>query len=136
MIKNKAEKLRFGIVGAVNTVIDFGVLFLLTAGEAAPVAANIASTSLAFTFSFFANKHYTFKARGTANLRREIILFILVTLTGLWVLQSIVIYLFLLAAGSQQPGSFTLFAAKALATVVSLTWNYLLYSRVVFKTQP
>ena len=91
------------------------------------------STSIAFLFSFFANKKYTFKTNGT-NLVREMILFVVVTLTGLWVLQTLVIMLTLpwLTAITNQT-DVALLVAKLLATVVSMTWNYLLYTYIVFK---
>lgn len=124
---------RFALVGGVNTALDFGILFALKTAGLDPLIANIISTSLAFIFSFFANKKYTFKTTDT-NIRREITLFIVVTLFGLWVLQSLVIKgVSLLLATTPLSGAVILLIAKLLATVVSLTWNYLLYSRVVFK---
>lgn len=95
--------------------------------------ANIISTSVAFCFSFFANKRYTFNGRE-GNVVRQMILFIAVTLFGLWILQTLVIQLLtplllMLGYGS----SLTLLIAKLLATIVSLTWNYLLYRSIVFR---
>lgn len=131
-IKNSQEKLRFGVVGVANTAIDFGLLFGLRALGVPVVTANILSTSVAFCFSFFANKKYTFRAPGTANIKREIISFIIVTLFGLWVIQTGIISLIVWCFGSS---AFTLFIAKLVATIASLTWNYVLYSRVVFKKE-
>lgn len=131
-MKNSSQKLRFVIVGGMNTTIDFGVLFLLKTLGLPPIPSNIISTSCAFCFSFFANKKYTFKS-NTANVKREVILFVLVTLFGLWVLQTVVIKLVqLLLAHVGLSDNSVLFIAKILATIVSLTWNYILYSRVVF----
>lgn len=132
-IKNKAEKLRFGAVGAFNTVLDFGLLFLLRGLGLPTIPANIISSTTAFCFSFIANKKITFQAKGT-NLRREVTLFVIITLFGLWVLQSIVILtLKSLLSGVQLDDNLVLFIAKILATIVTLVWNYVLYSRVVFK---
>lgn len=130
--KNK-QALRFGIVGAVNTAIDFILLFVLKSLGLPVGISNILSTSVAFIFSFFANKKYTFRSTGT-NVVREIIMFIIVTLFGLWVLQSAVI-MFTLPLFSELTGSSDsgLLLSKLLATVVSLVWNYLLYSLLVFK---
>jgi putative flippase GtrA len=132
-IKNKTQKTRFIAVGGINTILDFGILFLLKSFGLPAISANIISTSVAFCFSFFANKKYTFKTNST-NIKREIVLFVIVTLFGLWVLQTVVIklvtYLF---SGIDIPETTVLFIAKLLATIVSLTWNYTLYSRVVFK---
>lgn len=134
-IKNKTEKLRFGLVGGINTVIDFGTLFTLTALGLPPLLSNVVSTTFAFFFSFFANKKYTFQSTGT-NIKREIALFTIITLFGLWVIQNIVITI-VTALLTPLPLSHTvvLFIAKIIATIASLVWNYTLYSRVVFKKQ-
>lgn len=134
ILKSNSQVLRFGGVGIVNTALDFGLLFVFKSLGLPIGISNIASTAVAFLFSFFANKKYTFKASG-ANIFREMILFTLVTLFGLWVLQTIVIQLSLPFFG-ELTGSdnFGLLAAKLLATIVSLMWNYFMYSRVVFRT--
>lgn len=132
-MKNKRQLLRFGLVGGINTALDFGLLFLFKALGLPVGIANILSTSIAFIFSFIANKKYTFKSTDT-NVLREMTLFVIVTLFGLWVLQTLVIQLTLpwFTNLLHQPET-SLLAAKLLATVVSLTWNYLLYSKLVFK---
>lgn len=132
-MKDKARLARFGIVGAANTVLDFGLLFILKSFGLPVELANIASTTAAFVFSFLANKKYTFKTSGT-NVGREMVLFVIVTLTGLWVLQTLVITLTLpwLTNITHQSDTALLFA-KLLATAVSMTWNYVLYTYIVFK---
>lgn len=132
LLKN-SQKLRFIAVGGINTAIDFGFLFLLKMIGLPVVAANIGSTSLAFIFSFVANKKYTFKS-SSKNVRRELVLFVLVTLTGLWLIQSSIIWLLMwLSSSSGYDESVRLLAAKLIATVASLTWNYVFYSKLVFK---
>ncbi len=132
--KKHADKLRFTIVGSINTVIDFSILFTLTMFLNIPKElANFISTSVSFLFSFFANKKYTFKSTSK-NLKRQFILFTIVTLFGLWVIQTIII-----AATTpvftnldiNKPAA--LLISKLIATAASLIWNYTLYSRVVFK---
>lgn len=131
--KNNAQKVRFLLVGGTNTVIDFGLLFLLRAFGLPTIPANIISTTSAFCFSFFANKKFTFKTTDT-NVKREVVLFIVVTLFGLWVLQTIVIALVAPLLSTVMPSmDMALLGAKLVATVVTLTWNYIMYSRVVFK---
>lgn len=132
-IKNKAQLLRFALVGGINTALDFGLLFGLRALGLPVELANIASTGAAFIFSFFANKKYTFRAQG-GNLLRQMLLFIIVTLFGLWVLQTLVISLTLPLLETSLGSSTALFVAKLLATGVSLVWNYVLYSTIVFRT--
>ncbi len=132
-IQNKSQKLRYGAVGIVNTAIDFGLLFGLNGLGLHPAIANIVSTTAAFCFSFLANKKVTFKTTGT-NLKREITLFIVVTLFGLWVLQTIVISIVgLVLSHSGLADSLILLIGKLVASCVTIVWNYTLYSKVVFK---
>ena len=132
LLKQHAEKFRFALVGGFNTALDFGLLFLLVSLGFDKIVANYISTSIAFVFSFFANKTFTFRATGDA--RREFITFVTITLFGLWVLQPIIITgVTALAAPLDVSESTTLVGAKLIATIVSLIWNYIMYSRVVFR---
>ena len=132
--KKHADKLRFTIVGSINTVIDFSILFTLTTLFNIPKElANFISTFVAFLFSFFANKKYTFKSTSK-NLKRQFLLFTIVTLFGLWVIQTIIITAttpVFTNLGINKPAA--LLISKLIATAASLIWNYTLYSRVVFK---
>lgn len=134
-MKNHETKLRFGLVGLVNTVVDFGVLFGLTNIFGLPkISSNIVSTTTAFVFSFFANRKYTFRSNDQKNIVKQMISFTVVTLLGLWVLQGTVLYM--VVPVLKQLGldsNMSLLLAKILATAVSLVWNYLLYSKVVFR---
>ena len=133
IIKNSRTLGRFVIVGGLNTALDFGILIGLTMLGLDKIVANIISSTTAFIFSFFANKKYTFKTTDT-NVAREMVLFVIVTLFGLWVLQTLVIWLTTpMAVAIFHDTSYALIASKLLATVVSMTWNYLLYSKLVFK---
>jgi putative flippase GtrA len=61
-------------------------------------------------------------------------LFVVVTLFGLWVLQTIVINLTMpLAKQIVGDQNIALLIAKLIATAVSLVCNYVLYSKLVFK---
>jgi len=132
-LKNSSTKARFLIVGGANTTIDFGLLFLLKALGLPAISANIISTTAAFCFSFFANKKYTFKTAGT-DIKREVILFIVVTLFGLWILQTLVIQAIMFALqNTSLSQEVLLLIAKLCATAVSLVWNYVMYSRFVFR---
>jgi putative flippase GtrA len=129
ILRNKQQKLRFGFVGVINTIVDFGLLFTLRYLGLPSVTANFVSTSVAFTLSFGLNKNVVFRAKGS-DIRREVTLFIITTLFGLWVLQTIVITVVDLVAPTS---SISLFVSKVLATIVTICWNYVMYSRVVFK---
>ena len=83
-------------------------------------------------FSFILNKNYAFESKD-GNVRREFVLFVLVTLFGLWVIQNIIIWLvmpILINFGLDE--NTALLFAKLAATAVSMVWNYLLYDRLVF----
>ena len=135
LLKKHETKLRFGIIGVINTALDFGLLFVFSSLFGIPRGfANMLSTSISFIFSFFANKRYTFKSSSKENVVREMVLFTVVTLFGLWVIQGLIIHFLtpvIINLGTTE--ELALLASKLIATVASLNWNYLLYSRVVFK---
>ncbi len=133
LLKKHAEKVKFIIVGGANTAIDFVILFGLTFLGVDKIVANFFSTSVALIFSFFANKSFTFKNKSE-NAKKQFALFLVVTLFGLWVIQPLVIW----GSTSLMESFITndalnLFIAKLIATVASLIWNYVFYSRLVFK---
>ena len=128
-----ADKLRFAIVGGANTALDFLVLFLFVNIGVDKIAANYISTSVALVFSFFANKSFTFK-NTDKNSKKQFAIFLVVTLAGLWILQPIIIWVVSMSLAPYITNEAALlFVAKLIATVASLIWNYLLYSRLVFK---
>lgn len=131
LLKKHASKLRFVLVGGTNTIIDFGLLFILVSVGLDKIPSNYISTTVAFVFSFFANRSYTFKSKG--NIKRQLILFIAVTLFGLWVIQPIIISG--VSYGLSTFGladNIVLLIGKIIATVVTMIWNYVLYARLVF----
>jgi putative flippase GtrA len=133
LLKNHADKLRFGLVGAANTTIDFGILFGLVFLGIDKLVANFISTGIAFIFSFFVNKSFTFKQSGKAS-KKQFGLFLVITLTGLWVIQPVIISLTNpVLTGAGLNASLSLLTGKLLATVATLIWNYILYKRFVFK---
>jgi len=133
LLQKHGQKIRFAIVGGANTALDFALLFLFTNLGFNRIVANYFSTSIALIFSFFANKQFTFKNKSK-NAKKQFAIFLGVTLAGLWIIQPIVIWLSSNALADAIPNDdANLFVAKLLATIASLIWNYLLYSRLVFK---
>lgn len=134
LIKKHQTKLRFGLIGGINTLLDFGLLFVFSSLLCIPKGlSNVLSTSVAFVFSFFANKRFTFKSSSNENVVREMVLFTSVTLFGLWVIQGLIIHTLtppIISYGLS--GTLALLVSKLVATVASLIWNYLLYSQIVF----
>jgi putative flippase GtrA len=133
LLKKHAEKLRFALVGGANTAIDFGILFGLVFLGVDKLVANFFSTGIAFIFSFYVNRSFTFKSTG-GNTKKQFGLFLVITLFGLWVIQPVIIaFVAWLLASSNLSKPIILLAGKLLATVATLIWNYVLYSRYVFK---
>lgn len=136
LISKHSDKFRFILVGGTNTVIDFGILFSLNSAGLDNVVnnlfplSNIISTSVALIFSFFANKKFTFK--DNTNDKTQIIKFLVVTLFGLWIIQTIIIKVVEISLGSINNDKLILLIGKLLATIFSLTWNYILYKKFVF----
>ena len=132
-LEKHAEKIRYLLVGGFNTFLDFLILFGLVALGLDKIPANYISTTITMIISFFLNKKFTFKSEDKAT-KRQFVIFLGVTATGLWIIQPIVILvmgIFLPGTGWSDP--IILFISKIVATVASLIWNYLLYSRLVFK---
>lgn len=144
-----ARVIRFGAVGVANTGFDYMLFNILGALGAAAVPANLASTSAAMIFSYFANKIFVFRDTNQTN-KNQIFMFFAVTATGVWIIQSIVLWVVLHKLGvvttlskeisvavsgdSAKTEVIARNIAKLFATVASLTWNYVLYHFVVFKS--
>ncbi|GAA3043884.1 GtrA family protein [Actinokineospora globicatena] len=128
-----ATKLRFGLVGIVNTLIDLVGYTLLTLAGAPLLVANTVSTSAGMLCSFTLNRSFTFRATS-GDARAQALLFFLVTAFGLWVVQPIVITL-VSGPFDGAPALVATAGPKLVALVFGLAWNYVLYSRVVFRSK-
>jgi putative flippase GtrA len=122
----------FATIGATATAISFILLNILSIFGINPIIANTISCAISMVFSFVFNKKLTFQSKSSRYVR-DVVLFVLFTLFGLLVLQNLVM-IWLLAALPETWSEFIrLNVAKIVATGVSMTWNYLSYSRIVFK---
>ena len=132
--KPKAKKeakrfIKYGIVGVLGTVIDFGVLNLLifAVGWSTPLgklSANIVSTSVAILSNFICHRSWTFPESQSRNGGVQLLQFTIVSTVGL-LLNTLVFYLashyffelFL-------PMAIAVQMAKATASAVILFWNF------------
>lgn len=129
---------KFGLIGLLNTALDFAIYLGVFNYTQNIAVSNIIATSCALAASFLLNSRYTFnnEKRSSAQFFK----FIVVTLAGVWVLQTGIIYLLspltqtvsLNWLGGLSNGA-TILLPKAIATVASLVWNYILYKEFVFK---
>ena len=129
----------FSVIGGINTALDFIILFVLTSLGVKIFIANIFSTGTTFIISFLMNKKITFKSvsNNKKELIREMVLFIIITLFGLWVIQNIVISTAMPIFENllKNKRISLLLLSKLIATIFSLIWNFILYKKVVFKNK-
>ncbi|PZQ89674.1 MAG: GtrA family protein [Leifsonia xyli] len=90
MRKLMAQFARFGAVGLIGLVIDFGVFNLLRATvlspenlHEGPVFAKIISTALAIIANWIGNRFWTFREHRGRQLWREFVEFLVVSLGGM-----------------------------------------------------
>lgn len=122
---------RFAVVGAINTVVDFGVYVVLTRSsvfwESYFVLAAVASFSVAVVSSFILNNFWTFRLRGT-HWRTRIVKFFAIA-TGGMLLNVVILYML------TRTGMYDLLA-KAIATGFVMVWNFALQKMWTFRTVP
>lgn len=127
------RKKRFSIVSSISTTIDFTILLTLTSFGFPLIGANFISTTTSFIFSFIASKKYAFRTPDH-HIKREIVLFVIITLFGIWVIQPLLIWpLQPFITGFGIHGMLVAIIAKLIASLATFIWNYLLYTRLVFK---
>ncbi len=64
-LKNEAHRLaRFALGGGLNTLVGFGVIFVLMALGVSAVLANIIGYTVGFIQSFFFSKKFVFRSEG------------------------------------------------------------------------
>lgn len=131
----------FGLIGVFNTLFDMALYVVVQSLTGSIIIANIVATSAALIGSYILNSKLTFKTRKWTA--KSFILFVVVTIFGLWVLQTGVIYLltplmnvipeFLWHLFGPLEHIVKILAPKVLATAVTLVWNFVWYNKVIFK---
>lgn len=119
--RNVETLVRFALVGAVTTTLDFALFTALVAAGSAPVSANILSYSCGILVSYLLNRSWTFRA-GRSHV--QALKFVLSTLTGLLISTCLVAVL-----ASLIPPAL----AKILSVPVVFAWNYLVARLWVFR---
>ncbi|MEH6971241.1 GtrA family protein [Bacillus sp. JJ675] len=116
MKKKLATLLRFGTVGAGNTLIDFGVFFLLTALNVPYLLAQFCSYTAGILNSYIWNRKWTFRVKEKVR-GQEIIRFLIINLAASGIT-------FLLLYGLQKAG-LSLVSSKVTATVGGTVINFI-----------
>ncbi len=120
---------RYLVVGLFNTALDITLFTALAVGLGVlPVVANVISTVVVMTLSFFVNRAWVFRS-DSAGLGAYAG-FVAVTLFSGWVVQSVVILGVLHGASVFAPDisdDLVTPAAKVVATAVGMVSNFLGY---------
>ena len=113
--------LKFGVVGIIATVIDFGVLYVLSQplGMDPVISAGI-SFCVSLVFNYVAAMRYVFTHREDMSRTREFVIFLVLSLIGLAINEAI------MAAGVAVLGNSALavMGTKVLATAIVMVWNF------------
>lgn len=123
---------RFLTVGALGTLIDFGILTVLKLAGLPTLLANSLSFTAGLLNNFTWNRLWTFADSVKANWRRQLAQFTLVSLVGLALNNLIVLSLegvFSEWFGAQ----WAYLPAKVIATGVVVFWNYFANRMWTFK---
>lgn len=115
---------KFGIVGVIAFVIDFGVMVLLTeAFGLNPVASATVSFIVSVVFNYLASMRYVFRHREGMSRGREFAIFVVLSVIGLGINDA------LMWAGTELV-ALDYRLVKIGATAVVMVWNFV--TRKVF----
>ncbi|MDN0068397.1 GtrA family protein [Collinsella ihumii] len=119
-----AQIMKFGVVGVIATVIDFGVMIFLTEVFGInPVASATLSFTVSVIFNYLASMRYVFSHREGMSRQREFVIFIVLSVIGLVINDA------LMWVGTEMtPVDYRI--VKVLATAVVMVWNFV--SRKIF----
>jgi|SRR4051812_20347925 putative flippase GtrA len=124
------ELAKFGIVGAINTVVDFGIFNVLRAGlGVGPLTSSTIALVVAATSSYLMNRFWTFRHRARSGLGREYALFFILNGIGLGIQLSCI------AVSHYGFGFDSIFAdnvAKVVGLLIGTVFRFLTYKRWVF----
>lgn len=118
-MRNLIEQiLKFGVVGVIATVIDFGVMIFLTEVFGVnPVASATASFIVSLIFNYVASMRYVFRHREGMSRQREFAIFVVLSVIGLGI-NDLLMWL----GTSHAALDYRL--VKVFATAIVMIWNF------------
>jgi putative flippase GtrA len=94
MGKLVAQIMKFGVVGVIATVIDFGVMNILYYGLGLDILiANTSGFAISLIFNYLASMKYVFAHKEGMSRRREFAIFVVLSVIGLVLNDGIVLAL-------------------------------------------
>ena len=113
--------LKFGVVGAIAFLIDYGVLMLLSQviGMDPVISASI-SFVVSVVFNYVASMHYVFTRRDDISRRREFTIFVILSAIGL-VINEIIMVIGVNVLGDS---ALMVTITKLVATAIVMVWNF------------
>ncbi|GAB3816058.1 hypothetical protein GCM10027605_64470 [Micromonospora zhanjiangensis] len=129
------EALKFGIVGGINTAINYAVFITLalTVFHRGELKATVVATIVAAITSYLMNRHWTYRDRPKAAMRRESMLFFVFNGAGL----AIELGLLGFAKYGLDVTSLTVITGvKTLGLVIGTIFRFWAYRTFVFRKAP
>lgn len=113
-----AQFMKFGIVGVIAFVIDYGLMVLLTElfGVNYLISATISFT-VSVIFNYLASMRYVFRHKENMSRRREFVIFVVLSVIGLGINNG------LMWLGTGLLG-ISYLITKLVATAVVMLWNF------------
>ena len=142
--RERGKFLRFSVVGAIGSVVDFGVFNLLATLLYVPaVLSSIISFTLAVINNFFWNRFWTYPETRDAPIVKQLLQFSLVSIAGLAIrtpLFAVTEKLFISLSEDYLPNLLTPTIighnlALAFVILVVLLWNFFINRKWTFKTK-
>ena len=119
--------LKFGVVGVIATIIDFGVLvFLHDCFGIDPIIAAAISFIVSLIFNYLASMRFVFTHREDLSKAREFAIFLVLSIVG-FALNEFVMWggeLVLEDMGVNYDGGPYYVAVKVFATCIVMIWNF------------
>jgi putative flippase GtrA len=125
------EVAKFGVVGAFNAVLDIALFNWLHFGQGiGPLTSKAISVTVAATSSYFMNRHWAFAHRARTGIRREYVLFIVLSAVGLAIVEACLATA-RYGLGYTSPLALNI-AANGVGLVLGTLWRFWSFKRWVF----